>query len=115
MKQVKNYSAEEIRDFYFSIAGHTLSINQVTNLKVYSGNSVYINKKKVEISEIDLQEIINAQEIYFLYAAKDGAYFSVRNQSFSTSEFGHNEYEPKSIEAFKTILEENNITITEKR
>lgn len=112
MKPVKVYTAEEIRDFDFEVAGQTLSTIKAMDLKVYAGNATYINKNKVNLSERDLQTIENAKQIYFLYNCEGNAFLN--DGSFSTTRFGHGEYTPADVDAFKNILAENNISLTEK-
>ncbi len=111
MKTVKVYTAEELRDFDFTVAGQNLSTTAAMNLKVYAGSTIYLKNKKVALSEEDLNTIDNAKQIYFLYNC-EGKCFLI-NGSFSTTRFGHGEYTPSNVDAFKNLLIENNITVTE--
>ena len=114
MYEVKIYKAEEIREFDFNVAGQDYSINKVIDLKIYAGNTVYLNKKKVELSEKDIETIENARQIYFLYSAtndRPGVYFDKDTKEFTVSEMGHGSYTPSDVESFKSVLESNNIKI----
>jgi hypothetical protein len=113
MYEVKIYKAEEIREFDFNVAGQNLSIVTCRELKIYAGNTAYINKKKVQLSEGDIATIENAKQIYFLYSASnsEGVYFDSDLKEFTTSKFGHGCFTPSDSEQFKTILANNSIQI----
>lgn len=110
MKEVRVYTADEISNLYFQISGQMISIVKANDLKVYTGNTAYIDKKKLNLSGQDLQTIENAKQIYFLYNCEGKAFVNYYG-NFSISRFGHGGYSPSNIEEFEKILSENNISI----
>jgi len=74
MNIYKNFT--DYQTVKYTIAGNELGIGTVENLKIYAGNTVYINKKKTVISEQDIETIKRANREMFITTclnhSKDG-------------------------------------------
>lgn len=56
----------DFQDVTYSIAGNNLSYSKVESIKVYANNTAYIDKKKVDLSEADINTIEVAMCEFFI-------------------------------------------------
>lgn len=113
MRTFRNFT--DYQAVTYNIAGQEVNASVATDLKIYAGNTVYLNKKKVAISEDDVNTIETAQAEIFITKAlnnvennrifyKDGAF------QFKERAFG-NYYEIKKEKEVREVLASLNIEI----
>ena len=110
MIPIKKYSAEEIRDITLSIAGQKMGVTKAMGLKIYAGETAYIDNKKTGLNECDVDNIQLARELYFLYDIDSDV--TVAGNVFSTGRgFAKIEVTPRDKVAFINALMESGINI----
>lgn len=113
MRTFRNFT--DYQTVTYNIAGQEVNVSVATDLKIYAGNTVYLNKKKVAISEDDVNTIETAQAEFFITKVlynvennrifyKDGAF------QFKERAFG-NYYEVKKEKEVREVLASLNIEI----